>query len=59
MKERLTMEEYIGDCKYCGRAIHCENGFFNGVVLDEHTYACFDCADEHDQKHDTSSDQKA
>lgn len=46
------MEEYIGDCKYCGKAIHCENGFFNGVVLDENTYACFECA----EKNETASD---
>ena len=46
------MEEYIGDCKYCQRAIYCENGFFNGVVLNENEYCFFECEEKYE---DTSS----
>lgn len=40
------MKEFVGACRECGKAIHCENGFFNGIVLPGHDYLCFDCAEK-------------
>lgn len=37
------MRERVGDCKQCGRAVYCENGFLVGTVLDDGTLICFDC----------------
>lgn len=43
------MREWIGVCSICGIDIFCENGFFNGVVLPEHDYRCFECEDKADR----------
>ncbi|HLR54964.1 MAG TPA: hypothetical protein VK078_09615 [Pseudogracilibacillus sp.] len=37
------MHELVGYCENCHKAIYCENGFFNGVVLPGHHYLCFEC----------------
>ncbi|HET7629699.1 MAG TPA: hypothetical protein VFK44_15100 [Bacillales bacterium] len=37
------MKEFIGTCKICNKAVYCENGFFNGILLPGHEYLCYDC----------------
>jgi len=49
---QIHMKEWIGTCKKCGENIHCENGFFNGVVLPNHEYLCFDCEEMESRKGD-------
>lgn len=42
------MREWIGKCRDCGRDIYCENGFLNGVVLEDQSLKCFPCAEQED-----------
>lgn len=39
------MRERVGDCKQCGKEVYCNEGFLNGVVLEDRTLVCFDCAE--------------
>lgn len=39
------MRERVGDCKQCGKPVYCNEGFLNGVVLEDRTLVCFDCAE--------------
>jgi hypothetical protein len=38
------MQELVGLCKECNKNIYCNDGFINGVVLDDKSLICFDCA---------------
>lgn len=49
------MKEWIGICQICGKDIHCEDGFFNGIVLPGHEYRCFEC-DEKQSNHEYRND---
>lgn len=40
------MQELVGYCKACKRKIYCNDGFVNGIVLDDKTLLCFDCYSE-------------
>ncbi|MEC0243705.1 hypothetical protein P4H66_28255 [Paenibacillus dokdonensis] len=40
------MQEYIGSCRSCGKAIYCENGFLNGTVQEDQTLECFECQEQ-------------
>ncbi|WP_256464135.1 hypothetical protein [Halobacillus amylolyticus] len=40
------MQELVGNCRQCGKEISCLDGFLNGVVGEDKTLYCFDCADE-------------
>jgi hypothetical protein len=40
------MQELVGCCKKCNKTIFCDNGFLNGIVLDDKSLLCFDCSDE-------------
>jgi hypothetical protein len=35
--EVLFMQELVGECKECKKQIFCNDGFINGVVLDDNT----------------------
>lgn len=37
------MQELVGECKACKKQIFCNDGFINGVVLDDNTLICFEC----------------
>ena len=54
-RRSISMREWIGTCKDCGENIYCENGFFNGVVLTNHAYLCFDCEEMECRKEDGDS----
>ncbi|MBB6454768.1 hypothetical protein HNQ94_003257 [Salirhabdus euzebyi] len=41
------MEEFLGNCSVCGKAIYCRNGFFDGATEDGHLY-CFDCVEQNE-----------
>ena len=45
-EEAGKMRELVGYCKACGREVYCNDGFFTGIVLEDKTIVCFDCADE-------------
>ena len=40
------MQELVGYCKVCIRKIYCNDGFINGIVLDDKALLCFDCYSE-------------
>lgn len=42
------MQDLVGQCKACKRKIYCNDGFINGIVLEDTTLICFDCS-EHEQ----------
>jgi hypothetical protein len=48
------MKEYAGICSVCGRDIHCQDGFLNGIVNENKTMCCFDCHEELNKKPDKS-----
>ncbi|WP_179281435.1 hypothetical protein [Paenibacillus sp. XY044] len=48
------MREWIGKCRDCGRDIYCENGFLNGVVLEDQSLKCFGCAEQQDAENEGS-----
>ncbi|WP_168118957.1 hypothetical protein [Paenibacillus sp. HB172176] len=37
------MREYVGTCSLCGKSIYCEDGFLNGIVLEDKELLCFEC----------------
>lgn len=37
------MRELVGTCRECGKAVYCENGFLNGILLPGHEYLCYPC----------------
>lgn len=45
-KEERQMQERVGSCKTCNREVFCNDGFINGVVLEDKTLVCFDCFEE-------------
>ncbi|GIO58176.1 MULTISPECIES: hypothetical protein [Paenibacillus] len=53
------MREWIGKCRDCGRDIYCENGFLNGVVLEDQSLKCFPCAEQEDAGTSDSERQSA
>ncbi|MBB3131872.1 alpha-D-ribose 1-methylphosphonate 5-phosphate C-P lyase [Paenibacillus rhizosphaerae] len=53
------MREWIGKCRDCGKDIYCENGFLNGVVLDDQSLKCFACAEQEDAGTDGSEQKNA
>lgn len=40
------MQEYVGVCQQCNKAIYCFDGFINGVVDEESRLTCFECSEE-------------
>lgn len=48
------MNEFVGNCSVCGRAIHCHDGFLNGIVNEDKTISCFDCREKHEGQADKS-----
>ncbi|BBH24147.1 hypothetical protein Back11_54920 [Paenibacillus baekrokdamisoli] len=40
------MQELVGQCKTCNKHIFCQDGFINGVVLEDKSLLCFDCYDK-------------
>jgi len=40
------MQELVGHCKACKRKIYCNDGFINGIVLEDESLICFDCSEE-------------
>lgn len=40
------MQEFVGYCKACERKIYCNDGFINGMLLNDKTLLCFDCYSE-------------
>ena len=40
------MEELVGSCRICGASIYCKEGFLNGIVNEDKTLVCFECAEE-------------
>lgn len=37
------MQEYIGNCRICGKNLYCRDGFAEGVVTGQHELICFVC----------------
>ncbi|WP_274364539.1 hypothetical protein [Paenibacillus thermotolerans] len=52
------MRELVGECKQCGRAVYCENGFLGGTVLEDGTLLCFDCEDDGSSQEQAGSSEK-
>ncbi|WP_197090995.1 hypothetical protein [Bacillus sp. FJAT-27231] len=42
------MQEPVGTCKKCGKALYCLDGFFNGVKESGAVF-CFDCSEEEEK----------
>jgi hypothetical protein len=40
------MRELVGKCKDCQKEVHCTDGFFNGVVLEQGEILCFSCQEK-------------
>lgn len=40
------MQELVGRCKECNKQIFCNDGFLNGIILEDKTLICFDCSDK-------------
>lgn len=38
------MQELVGHCKECNNNIYCNDGFLNGIVLDDKSIVCFECS---------------
>ncbi|WP_199794688.1 hypothetical protein [Lentibacillus sp. Marseille-P4043] len=45
------MRELIGECQSCGKAVYCENGFFDGEQIDGNLL-CNRCAEKVDSETD-------
>lgn len=43
------MQELVGYCISCNKPVFCQDGFINGLVLEDKTLLCFDCSEEEDQ----------
>lgn len=43
------MRELVGHCKECNREVYCQDGFLNGVVLEDQSVVCFECMDRNDR----------
>ena len=37
------MKELVGFCAVCNREIYCQDGFLDGVILDDQSLQCFSC----------------
>ena len=44
------MQELVGLCKECNKQIFCNDGFLNGIVLDDQSLLCFDCSDKEQER---------
>jgi hypothetical protein len=44
--EVMFVKELVGECKACKKPVFCNDGFINGVVLDDNTLICFECFNE-------------
>ncbi|WP_309119468.1 hypothetical protein [Paenibacillus sp.] len=40
------MREFVGNCRSCESPIYCNEGFLNGIVMEDKTLLCFDCSEE-------------
>ncbi|MFD0679275.1 MULTISPECIES: hypothetical protein [unclassified Paenibacillus] len=40
------MQELVGHCIKCNKPIMCEDGFLNGIVVEDKTLICFECSEE-------------
>lgn len=50
------MQELVGNCKKCNKQIFCNDGFLNGVVLEDKSLICFDCADKEQEPSELKDD---
>ncbi|WP_164545694.1 hypothetical protein [Paenibacillus albus] len=46
------MRELVGQCQQCGNAVYCDDGFLNGMILENGALICSDCADEHNESNE-------
>lgn len=46
MGEVIILQELVGHCVTCEKRIFCNDGFINGIILEDKTLLCFDCSDE-------------
>ncbi|WP_200961425.1 hypothetical protein [Paenibacillus sp. Soil522] len=44
------MQELVGRCKECKKQIFCNDGFINGVVLEDKHLICFNCFDKEQEQ---------
>ncbi|WP_255822192.1 hypothetical protein [Halobacillus shinanisalinarum] len=42
------MQEHVGNCSQCGKEVFCLDGFLNGVVSEDKSLYCFECADKNE-----------
>jgi len=52
LTEVRGMQEFIGNCRVCGKTIYCENGFLNGTVQEDQTLECFECQELRQESED-------
>jgi hypothetical protein len=52
------MQEIVGHCKKCNKQILCDNGFLNGIVLEDKSLICFDCSNEKQESADAPKDDE-
>jgi hypothetical protein len=52
------MREKVGSCVRCNADLFCDNGFFQGVVLEDGKSICFDCAEKENAGSDRNDGQK-
>jgi hypothetical protein len=50
------MLELVGHCNKCKKQIFCNDGFINGVVLEDKSLICFDCSDQEQEQSDHYQD---
>ncbi len=54
-EEVASMQEFVGHCAKCRKQIFCRDGFLDGIVLEDKSLVCFDCADEERDSHTKES----
>lgn len=52
------MQELVGYCISCNKQVFCQDGFINGVVLEDKTLLCFDCSEKEDQSRSRRGNEK-
>jgi hypothetical protein len=52
------VEELIGLCGQCEKPIHCKMGFLEGIVLEDKSLVCFDCAGEEGAEVEAEAEDK-
>lgn len=44
------MQEFVGHCKECNKQVFCNDGFINGIVLEDKSLICFECIDNEQEQ---------